>query len=226
MSVVWFLSMAMAGFFTPYFTDNIPFFKVKALHLQGLETIPPEVVAQEVSKLKNNWLFISEGVLLKNLNQATGNAVSSLDLSRSFRKGGVELIVSLQERRPFFSLVKDGELLFFDERGVPFSSPYLQAVEPLIYAHDTELVKQNFHKIKSLLDTMGREVEEIYLTEISTVVYTKDRVKIVLPPPILLQEELLRKIAKLRKNYNLVLNVKEMEVSTEGLIIVRHGEAE
>ena len=33
---LWFSSMALAGFFLPYFTDNISFFKIKALHIDAV----------------------------------------------------------------------------------------------------------------------------------------------------------------------------------------------
>ena len=79
--------MALAGFFIPHFTDNISFFKIRVLQVEGLETIPPHVVAEEVKKLKNNWLFINKYVLLKNINTSTGNAVKDIEITRSSRNG-------------------------------------------------------------------------------------------------------------------------------------------
>ncbi|RMH03408.1 MAG: cell division protein FtsQ, partial [Aquificota bacterium] len=123
-AVLWLFSMGLAGFFAPYFTDNIPFFKVKRLYLDGLKTIPPQVVADEVSKFRKNGLLIGERVLRDALNQRLGNAVERVQIEKHFSREGVELKVYIKEREPFITVVKDNELMFLDSNGVLFKNPY------------------------------------------------------------------------------------------------------
>ncbi|MCS7171021.1 MAG: hypothetical protein NZ851_01760 [Aquificaceae bacterium] len=222
-SIIWLFSMALAGFFIPYFTDNIPFFKVKALHIEGLETIPPDVIAEEVGKLKNNWLFINEGILLKNINKVTGNSIHSVEVKRSFGSKGVELRIRIKERKPIFTVLHENNLIFFDEDGNRFLSDYRQITNPIVYTHQIELITNDFENMKNIIDTLGKDLREAYITNLNTIIYTKEGVKITLPPLFLLNRELIQNVARIHMYYNIGLDVKEMEISMEGLVIIRGG---
>lgn len=221
LAIIWLFSMALGGFFAPYFVDNIDFFKIKALHVEGLETIPPQVVVEEVGSFKNNWLFINERSLLKELNSRTGEAVKEVKIERVFSSRGVELRMTIKERKPLF-VVFDGEKrYFFDEEGVAFSSPYLKVSGPIVYAQDVRLVKENFQTMKRLLDSIGPVVEDIYLTRLGTIVYTKQGLKISLPPLFLLEDRLVRRVAQIIKEYNIPMDAEEVELSSENIAVIK-----
>lgn len=224
-SILWIFSMAIAGFFIPYFTDNISFFKIKALHIEGLENIPSEVVVEEVRKLKNNWLFINRTILLKNINKTTNNSISNLEITRSFSSNGVELKVKIEERKPVFTAIKDEDVVFFDESGAQFYSPYIPPANPTVYTHEIDLITRNFANLKNLIDLIGADLKEVYVTNLATIAYTGDGVKITLPPLFLLNRNLVENVARIRMGYNINLDMKEMEISTEGIVIIR-GEKE
>ena len=221
---LWFSSMALAGFFLPYFTDNISFFKIKALHIDGLESIPPQVIVEEVKKLKNNWLFINKNILMSNINKNTGNAVKDIEITRIFSKNGVELKLSVKERKPVFSVINNEVKIFFDEDGVMFQSPYINYHTPTIYTYSVELINKNFAIMKDLiklLDSSGT-LTDVYATELSTIAYFKGGTKLILPPLFLIDGGLLKHVAKLLKDYNIDM-YKEIEISKEGLVIIRGG---
>ncbi|MFN3870192.1 MAG: cell division protein FtsQ/DivIB [Aquificaceae bacterium] len=220
LSLLWLLSMALAGYFFPYFTDNIPFFKVKALHVEGLESIPPQVVLEEVKNLKNNWLFINKSTLLKNLNKKTNNAVEDIEIERVFSKSGVELKINIKERKPLFSVIKDNTKVFFDEDGNIFQSPYINTVDPLVYSQDLNVIAQNFSNIKKLIMLMQKDIREVYVTELNTIIYLKNGTKLVLPPLFLLDEKVLYYIKKV-KIYNIDMWAKEIEIGNKQLLIIR-----
>ncbi|MDW8032621.1 MAG: hypothetical protein RMH93_03645 [Aquificaceae bacterium] len=219
-SFLWLFSMALVGFFVPHFTDNIPFFKVKALYIEGLETIPPDVVAEEVKNLKNNWLFINSDILLRNLNSATGNSISDLKVRRIFSKGGVELEIKIKERKPIFTVIEDGTVTFFDEMGIQFWSPYMDTVNPVVYTHDIDMIEKNFESMKNIIHKINLDLNEIYVTNLGTIIYTKEGLRLTLPPLFFLSKNLVENVARLQINYN-IIDVKEMEINTEGLVIIR-----
>lgn len=221
--VLWLFSMALAGFFVPHFTDNIPFFKIKVLRIEGAETIPPQLIVEEVKKLKNNWLFINESALLKNINNNTGNAVKSIDIKRIFSSNGVELKIIIKERKPLFYVISNGFKVFFDEDGIMFQSPYVNTSNPLVHTHDIKLIKENFENIKDLISLLNKDLKEVYITTLATITYLKGGVRIILPPPFLLDEGLLERVAKLLKDYNIDMYAKELEISEDGLVIIRGG---
>ena len=222
--VLWLFSMALAGFFIPHFTDNISFFKIRVLQVEGLETIPPHVVAEEVKKLKNNWLFINKYVLLKNINTSTGNAVKDIEITRRFGRNGVVLKITIKERKPVFSVISNNSKIFFDEDGTAFQSPYINFSTPLIYTYDIGLINKNFNNAKSLINLLSSHsvLMDIYVTEISTIAYLKNVTKLVLPPLFLINESLLEHVSKLLKDYNIDM-YKEIEIGTDNLIIIRGG---
>ncbi|MFN3599447.1 MAG: cell division protein FtsQ/DivIB [Aquificaceae bacterium] len=219
-SILWLFSMALAGYFVPYFTDNISFFKIKRLHIEGLETIPPQVISEEIKNLKNNWLFINKIILLKNLNNRTNNAIKDIDIERIFTKNGVELKVKAQERSPLFCVISDNDKFFFDEDGIPFQSPYINVNVLPIYGKGIDIVAKNFNKIKNLIGIVKEETRDIYITELNTIIYLKDGTKLVLPPPFLLDENVLYYLEKV-KTYNINMRAKEVEISNRDIIIIR-----
>ncbi|MFN3976686.1 MAG: cell division protein FtsQ/DivIB [Aquificaceae bacterium] len=220
--MLWFSSMALAGFFIPYFIDSISFFKIRVLQVEGLETIPPHVVAEEVKKLKNNWLFINKYVLLKNINMSTGNAVKDVDITRKFSTGGVDLKITIKERKPVFSVINNNSKIFFDEDGKMFQSPYINYSIPLIYTYDIELINKNFNTVKSLINLLNSHnaLMDMYITEINTIAYLTNGTKLILPPLLLIDQNMLKIVSKLLKDYNISI-YKELEIGADGLIIMR-----
>ena len=221
LSFIWLSSMALLGFFMPYFTDNISFFKIKTLQIEGLETIPSHVVVDEIRALRNNWLFIRKDILLNRLNESTKNAIKDLNIERSFSARGVDLKIEIEERKPFFQAISGDTKVFFDEDGVQFKSPYINTPIPLIYTYDLDFIKQNFKNIKELVELMKSDIRECYITDLNTIIYLKDGTKIILPPPFLLDINLLNYLMKLRGNYNIGMDVQEMEINMEDLVIIR-----
>lgn len=222
--ILWLFSMALGGFFVPYFINNISFFRIKTLHIEGLETIPPDVVVEEVGNLKNNWLLINSRVLMKNLNKATGNSVSEVKISRSFSSEGVDLKVNIRERKPIFMVVEDDKISFFDENGIKFHSPYIKAARTVIHTHRIDIVSENFENIKNIVKSIDEDIREIYITKLGTTIYTNKGLKIMLPPPFLLNEKLIHSVTKIYADYNIIgIEVKEIEMNMEGLVVVRGG---
>lgn len=219
--VLWLFSMGLSGFFIPYFTDNIDFFKIKTLHIEGLETIPPEVVVDEITKFKNNWLFINSTVLLKNLNNKTKNSVKNAKIERIFSKKGVELRVFIEERKPIATVIKDDVVYFFDKDGDIFQSEYIKVVKPLVYTHDLELVSKDFNNLKALIEIVGHHLEELYATNLNTIAYTNYGLKIIMPPVFLLDKQILENVVDALKVYNIDMNAKELDVNIQGLVIIR-----
>ncbi len=221
LSALWLFSMGLFGFFIPYFTDNLDFFKVKALHIEGLETIPPEVVVDEVRKFKNNWLFINTTTLLKNLNTKTGNSINSVRIDRVFTNRGVELNIYIQERKPFIAIVKDDTMYFLDKNGTLFQSPYIKTTKPIAYTYDIEFVKKNFTNLKMLIDSIGNDLTEVYITNISTIAYTSGGLRINMPPLFLLDHQTVENLIKVFKAYNIDMRIKELDLNMEGLVIMK-----
>lgn len=221
LSTLWFFSMGLFGFFFPYLTDNIDYFKIKALQIEGLETIPSEVVIDEIRRFKNNWLFINNKSLLKNLNSKTGNAVSMVKIDRVFGSEGVKLKIFIEERKPIFTVIKDDAIYFFDKNGVLFQSEYMKVVKPLVYTHDIELVMKNFNKLTMLINVLGKELREIYITNLNTIAYTQEGTKIIMPPIFLFSEQVVENVINTLKVYNIGMSGKELDLSVEGLVIIR-----
>ncbi|MEJ5338469.1 MAG: hypothetical protein WHS43_02305 [Aquificaceae bacterium] len=221
LSALWLFSMGLSGFFVPYFTDNIDFFKIKALYVEGIETIPPEVVADEVKKFKNNWLFINSAALLNNLNARTRNSVNSVKIDRVFSSKGVELKIFIEEKKPVIAVIKNDVVYFFDKNGTVFQSQYIKIVRPVAYTHDVEFIKRNFNNLKTLVDLMGNKLGEIYVTNLNTVAYTWDGLKITMPPLFLLDRGVVENVVNVFKVYNIDMNTKELDVNMEGLAIIR-----
>ncbi|MFN7064798.1 MAG: cell division protein FtsQ/DivIB [Aquificaceae bacterium] len=221
LSVLWFISMALAGYFVPYFTDNIAFFKIRSLHIEGLETIPPQIVVEEVKNLKNNWLFINETILFKSLNKRVNNAIRSVNIERAFTKNGVELKVKIQERRPLLHIMGDNGKVLLDEEGNILQSSYINAPNLSVYAHDINLVTKNFKNIKGLVELLREEIREVYIAELNTVVYLRNGTKVVLPPPPLLDRDVLYQLERI-KTYN--IQAEEIEIGGKDDVVIIRGE--
>ncbi len=221
LSILWLSSMGLSGFLFPYFTDNIDFFKIKALHIEGLETIPSEVIVDEIRKFKNNWLFIDNTTFLRSLNNKTGNSINSVKTDRVFSTKGVELRIFVEERKPIVTMIKDDLVYFLDENGTVFQSQYMQVVKPVVYTHDIELVKRNFNNLKMLIDLTGGNLGEIYITNLNTVAYTIEGLKINMPPIFLLNRQTLQNVIDVFKIYNIDMKTKELDLNMEGIVIIR-----
>lgn len=223
-TLVWLLSMGLGGFFVPYLTDNIDFFKIKTLHIEGLETIPPQVIVEEVSNFKNNWLFINKRTFLNNINARTGNAVKDISIKRIFSSRGVELKITVKERKPVMVVFEGETYYFFDEEGTVFRSPYIKTFRPVVYTYNIKLIESNFHNLKRIIEYFGTAIstiQDIYVTNINTIVYTENGLKINMPPLFMLDERKIANIAKLFKEYNIPMNAKEIDVSIEGMAVLK-----
>ncbi|MGB9873916.1 MAG: cell division protein FtsQ/DivIB [Hydrogenobacter sp.] len=223
MAVIWISSMALAGFFLPVFVDTLPYFKVKAIEVEGNTTIPTYVFSQAVGELKNNWLFITENTLLEKLNYLTDNSVEDVKVDRVFQKDGVILRLHVKDRTPFL-MVFDGEKkVFFDDKGVPFFSKYIPEKKPYIYTHSVKLVKDNFPMLKKLLEVCKSylPVKDIYLSDVNTLVYTTNNIKVLLPP---LEQMDYTALKRLERIYNISMEAKEIDLTTQGMAIIKGGE--
>ncbi len=142
-------------------------------------------------------------------------------IDRVFSIEGVKLKIFIEERKPIFTVIKDDTIYFFDKNGVLFQSEYMKVVKPLVYTHDIELVMKNFNKLTMLINSLEKELREIYITDLNTIAYTQEDLKIVMPPIFLLNEQLVRNLIDTFKAYNINMSVKELDLSIEGLVIIR-----
>lgn len=225
LSALWLFSMGLSGFFVPYFTDNIEFFKIRALHIEGLETIPPEVVVDEIKRFKNNWLFVNDVILLQNLNRQTGNSINSVDTERVFTSRGVELKILIEERKPLVTVIKDDTVYFFDKNGVVFQSQYIKAKKPLVYTHDVEFIRRNFAGLRMLIDLLGENAGEIYVTDLNTVIYKGEGLKIIMPPLFFLDRKIVENVVNVIRVYNIDMSTRELDANIEGIVIIRGEKA-
>jgi cell division protein FtsQ len=223
LAIVWISSMALGGFFLPVFVDTLPYFKIKAIQVEGNTTIPTYVFSQAVGELKNNWLFINEGRLLDVLNTLTGNSVEDVRIDRVFHKEGVFLKLHIKERKPFLTVFEGEKTVFFDDKGVPFFSKYLPGKKPYIYTHSVKLVKDNFSVLKNLVEVCENHLplRDIYLSDVSTFVYTTDNTKILLPPLEQIDQDSLKRLERI---YNISMKAKEIDLTTQGMAIIKGGE--
>lgn len=225
-STLWIFLMSILGFFLPFFIDNIDFFRIKTLYVEGIETIPPEIVVNEIKQIKNNWLFINSSMLLHNLNSRTGNSINNVKIDRIFTSRGVELKITIEERKPIITVIKDDSVFFFDEHGVLFQSSYIELFHPLIYAHDIEFLRDNFANLRGLIDVMGSSLEEIYITNLKTVVYTKNKIRIVMPQLSLLNKQYLEYIKYVFEAQDIdSMNIREIELNIDGMLILKEGKS-
>ncbi len=184
----WFVSMAFVGFFFPFFVDSSPLFKAQRVEIEGNELVPAQEVREAVRQLGDNWLLISESVLMEKLKDRTGNSVKDVELSRNFSSKGVELKVKVKERVPVALLSMEGQSVLVDEKGEVFSVKYLKKdFFPVIYLHkaiDKRFFVNLYNYVIRPVEEYGLGVREIYVSEDKVVLYSKakGRVKVILPP--------------------------------------------
>jgi cell division protein FtsQ len=220
----WIFSMALAGFFMPVLMDTLPYFRVKAIQVEGNRVIPAYVFSKAALELKNNWLFITEGRLLALLNVLTGNSVEEVKIDRTFQKDGVVLKVRVKERVPFLTVIEGEKAIFFDEKGVPFFNKYFTPQKPYVYAPSMDPVKENFSTVKKLMDVCKRHlshVDSIYISELNTLIYMSNGSKILLPVLQQIGDATLRRLDSI---YNISMEAKEINLTTEGMAIIKGGE--
>lgn len=221
LAFVWISSMALGGFFMPVLIDTLPYFKIKAIQVEGNVAIPTYVFSKAVGELKNNWLFVSEKRLLTVLNALTGNSVEEVKIDRYFQTEGVILKIRVKERKPFLTVIEDKKILFFDDKGVPFLSQYYAPQKPYIYANQN-LIKNYFSALKKLVDICkSSQVNSIYLTDMNTLIYTTNGSKILLPPLQQIDDVALKRFESI---YNISMEAKEIDLTTEGMAIIKGGE--
>lgn len=218
LTLVWISSMALAGFFMPTFIDSLQYFKVKGIEVRGSVNIPNYVFAYAVGEFKNNWLFIKEKKLLSVLNALTDNSIEDVKIERVFGKDGVVLVMHVEERKPFLTVFLSKGSVFFDEKGVPFGSKFHEIKQPYVYTNDVDLIKKEFDKLKFMIDTF-KDIDRFYVTETSTVIYTKGGRKILLP---FLAQLDIKTLERLKRIYN--MDAREIDLTSERMAIVRDEE--
>jgi len=218
LATIWLSCMALAGFHLPTFVDNLSFFKVKELRVEGAFFIPPDLFSKGVAEFKNNWLFITEEGLLRVLNRLTDNSIEEVKLERQFSRDGVRITLKVKERVPFLTAVSQDKVIFFDNKGETFFNPYLTTKEPYVYADDINLIKERFPIMKNLVSVFNENLDSIYLETKYTLIYTKHGKKIILPPFALIDEEALERAKKI---YNIDIQVKEVDLRAGKMAIIK-----
>ncbi len=228
LSALWLGLVATTGFFFPYVIDSVPYFNISRLEIEGLRTIPPSLVSQAVSKVvKNNWLFLYTNKMdfVRELRQATGDAVADVEISPRFSSTGVEIRLRVVEREPLIAVVSDDKVVLFDRSGYAFYNSYYELSGPMFYTTDLSLVKENFQtvsKLVSAVNNSGFTAKAYYITDVATLVYTMDDIKIVLPPVFAIKESMLHKI---KRTYNMsVQGVREIEFVSDSVVVIKGKE--
>jgi len=222
LAVIWLSCMALAGFYLPTFIDNLSFFKVKEVKVEGAFFIPPDLFSKAVAEFKNNWLFITEKGLLRVLNELTDNSIEVVKIERHFSKEGVRITLRVKERVPFLSVITQDKVIFFDNKGEAFSSPYIATKEPYAYTEDINLLKEKFPIVQNLVSVFNEDLDSIYLESNYTLIHTKQGKKIKLPHFALVDKETLKRVKKV---YNIDMQAKEIDLRAGKIAIIR-GEQE
>lgn len=201
--IVWFFLISISSFFFPYVIDSIPILKIKSIKIEGLEIIPAYVISTAISEgVKNNVLFLytHKKRLMEKLNDLSGGAIKEIQIYPSFSLEGCDVKIAVKERKVYATVIAENSIFFFDSEGFKFGSKYHQITEPIIYTSDISLVEEYFSVIKQVVDTLNinYKVANMYVTDVSTIIYTKEGVKISIPPIFAISESLIDKIGKLR----------------------------
>ena len=222
MITIWLFLVSATGFFFPYVIDSLPYFKIRNLEVEGAVVIPVELVAKAVSEVKNNWLFLytHKGKVLESLREATGDAVEDVKIEPKFSLKGVDVKLTVIEREPLIKVVVDEKVFFLDEKGYEFSSLYHTSDYPIAYTSDEQLLKDNFKtlvKLVKMFEESNINSINLYITDINTIVYIDNYLRITIPPIFSINDEILIKLREIYK----IQDVKEVNIISEGVAIIK-----
>lgn len=224
--VSWLFLISIASFFFPYIIDSLPFFKIKTLEIEGLHHIPSHIVSTTIiERSKNNVIFLytQKHSIIKKLNDLSGDAIKELQIRTTFSLDGSNVKILVNERKVFLSVVIEGKIYFFDEEGYKFNSKYYQTSYPIVYTDNLSLVENFFDKVKGLIDVLqahGYKPITVYLTDINTILYTDNELRIVTPPIFIVDSNLISKVNRIINN-SILTNIKHIEFVSEDVVIIR-----
>jgi cell division protein FtsQ len=185
LALVWLIAMALAGFFFPGFLTSLPTFRIKEIHIYGANSIPPSAISSSVYQVsKNNWLFLDSKRLLAKANELTNNSVESVKIKRIPSLDGARVNVYVQERVPIAYVVHDNSFMMIDKQGELFYNPAIENKLPIIYTFSFDYVKKHYTNLNNLVESikdMGFSINEVYVTDMNTIIYASGG-RIILPP--------------------------------------------
>lgn len=185
LALVWLIAMALAGFFFPGFLTSLPTFRIKEIHIYGANSIPPSAISSSVYQVsKNNWLFLDSKKLLAKANELTNNSLESVRIERMPSLDGARVNVYVQERVPIAYVVHDNSFMMIDKQGELFYNPAIENKLPIIYTFSFDYVKKHYTNLNNLVESikdMGFSINEVYVTDMNTIIYASGG-RIILPP--------------------------------------------
>jgi len=185
LALVWLIAMALAGFFFPGFLTSLPTFRIKEIHIYGVNSISPSAISSSVYQVsKNNWLFLDSKRLLAKANELTNNSLESVKIERIPSLDGARVNVYVQERVPIAYVAHDNSLMMIDKQGELFYNPAIENKLPIIYTFSFDYIKKyhtNLNNLVEYIKNMGFSINEIYVTDRNTIIYVSGG-RMVLPP--------------------------------------------
>ena len=224
LALVWLIAMALAGFFFPGFLTSLPTFRIKEIHIYGVNSISPSAISSSVYQVsKNNWLFLDSKRLLAKANELTNNSLESVKIERIPSLDGARVNIYVQERIPIAYVVHDNSLMMIDKQGELFYNPAIENKLPIIYTFSFDYIKKyhtNLNNLVEYIKNMGFSINEIYVTDRNTIIHISDG-RMVLPSlgqisPLVLD--------RMKKIYN-KLGTRKMDVliTSENMAVIKEG---
>ncbi len=221
LSVMWLVSMGLAGFFLPGFLTAVPVFEIKEVYVYGLRSVPADAVSLGIYQAsKNNWLFLNDKKLLVKINELAENSVESMKVEKSFSLDGVRVSLYVKEREPIAYVVHDGEVMMMDEGGELFYNSAAERELPTIYTFSLDYLKTHNTNLIGLLRVVG-EIKEVYVAKHNTTIYTSS-MKVILPPLSKLSPLVLDRIKTVYSNIR--ENHLEIFIPSERMVVVKEKE--
>jgi cell division protein FtsQ len=222
LALVWLIAMALAGFFFPGFLTSLPTFRIKEIHIYGANSIPPSAISSSVYQVsKNNWLFLDSKRLLARANELTNNSVESVKIKRIPSLDGARVNVYVQERVPIAYVVHDNSFMMIDKQGELFYNPAIENKLPIIYTFSFDYVKKHYTNLNNLVESikdMGFSINEVYVTDMNTIIYASGG-RIILPPlsqisPLVLD--------RMKKIYNKIgMEKMDVLITSENMAVIK-----
>jgi cell division protein FtsQ len=164
---------------------SLPTFRIKEIHIYGANSIPPSAISSSVYQVsKNNWLFLDSKKLLAKANELTNNSLESVRIERMPSLDGARVNVYVQERVPIAYVVHDNSFMMIDKQGELFYNPAIENKLPIIYTFSFDYVKKHYTNLNNLVESikdMGFSINEVYVTDMNTIIYASGG-RIILPP--------------------------------------------
>ena len=220
LALAWLIAMALAGFFFPGFLTSLPTFRIKEIHIYGVNSISSSAISSSIYQVsKNNWLFLDSKRLLAKANELTNNSLESVKIERMPSLDGARVNVYVQERVPIAYVAHDNSLMMIDKQGELFYNPAIENKLPIIYTFSFDYIKKyhtNLNNLVEYIKNMGFSINEVYVTDRNTIIYVSGG-RMILPPlgqisPLVLD--------RMRKIYNKIGMGKMDVLITSGNIAV------